>query len=258
MLLYELLRFVNGRAFTKVIAAEKPPSVVFRILGSARIVIEYNDDGLTKADLEAICEPASKEHTKLFNFRTIVVACNKVHIQSGNFSFEFQHNMFDLNDSMMRPVWVSPAGNTPTNLTRITLYLYDQGTKEDVENLRKLVHSQFEELHDATLLFLKGLEFMRIEFSDMNDKIHRSKDWKKENVDEYRVRISVTSIEYSKASTNSQLYHVTEQPLDHMATNVILAFPLIDGFKPRADDTIVRKVFNFVPLRTSQYLVGEL
>ncbi|KAH7253783.1 uncharacterized protein BKA55DRAFT_737541 [Fusarium redolens] len=252
-LLHELLRFTNGRVFTKAIAAERPRSVVFRILGSDRILIEYNDDGLTKADLEAIRWPASEEQLKASNFKEIFIACKKVHIQSGNFSFEFQHNILDLTDSTISPVWVSSAEIAPINLTRITLHLHDQGSKEDVENLRKIIHHQFEELHDATLLFLKELEFMRIEFCDMNDKIHRSKSWKKENVDEYRVLVTVTSIGQGKVSTDSQLYHLTEQPLDHLATSIILAFPLTDDFKPRADDTIVRKLFNFVPLRTWSY-----
>uniref|UniRef100_A0A0D2XJC6 Uncharacterized protein n=1 Tax=Fusarium oxysporum (strain Fo5176) TaxID=660025 RepID=A0A0D2XJC6_FUSOF len=171
-LLYEVLRFTNSRVFAKAIAAEMAPSVVFRVLASDRIVIELNDDGLTKADLEAICGPASEEQPKGFDFKEIVVACKKVHIQSGNFSFEFQHNIFDLTDSLMRPVWVSPAKTTPVNLTRITLYLHDQGDKNDVENLRNIVHSLFEGLHEATPLFLKDLELSRpsADFEDENNE----------------------------------------------------------------------------------------
>ncbi|RKK76347.1 hypothetical protein BFJ69_g6997 [Fusarium oxysporum] len=252
-LLYEVLRFTNSRVFAKAIAAEKAPSVVFRVLVSDRIVIELNDDGLTKADLEAICGPASEEQPKGFDFKAIVVACKKVHIQSGNFSFEFQHNIFDLTDSLMRPVWVSPAKTTPVNLTRITLYLHDQGDKKDVENLRNIVHSLFEGLHEATPLFLKDLELVSIKFSDSSDTIYRSKNLRKEKVDEHRVRISVTSIECGEASTCSQLYHITEEPVERGTTEVILAFPLTDDFKPLVDDLITGQCFNFVPLHPSKY-----
>ncbi|EXM15927.1 hypothetical protein FOTG_15716 [Fusarium oxysporum f. sp. vasinfectum 25433] len=252
-LLYEVLRFTNSRVFAKAIAAEKAPSVVFRVLASDRIVIELNDDGLTKADLEAICGPASEEQPKGFDFKAIVVACKKVYIQSGNFSFEFQHNIFDLTDSLMRPVWVSPAKTTPVNLTRITLYLHDQGDKKDVENLRNIVHSLFEGLHEATPLFLKDLELVSIKFSDSSDTIYRSKNLRKEKVDEHRVRISVTSIECGEASTCSQLYHITEEPVERGTTEVILAFPLTDDFKPLVDDLITGQCFNFVPLHPSKY-----
>ncbi|WKT41484.1 hypothetical protein QSH57_006290 [Fusarium oxysporum f. sp. vasinfectum] len=252
-LLYEVLRFTNSRVFAKAIAAEKAPSVVFRVLASDRIVIELNDDGLTKADLEAICGPASEEQPKGFDFKAIVVACKKVHIQSGNFSFEFQHNIFDLTNSLMRPVWVSPAKTTPVNLTRITLYLHDQGDKKDVENLRNIVHSLFEGLHEAIPLFLKDLELVSIKFSDSSDTIYRSKNLRKEKVDEHRVRISVTSIECGEASTCSQLYHITEEPVERGTTEVILAFPLTDDFKPLVDDLITGQCFNFVPLHPSKY-----
>ncbi|KAJ9427185.1 hypothetical protein QL093DRAFT_2631144 [Fusarium oxysporum] len=256
-LLYEVLRFTNSRVFAKAIAAEMAPSVVFRVLASDRIVIELNDDGLTKADLEAICGPASEEQPKGFDFKEIVVACKKVHIQSGNFSFEFQHNIFDLTDSLMRPVWVSPAKTTPVNLTRITLYLHDQGDKNDVENLRNIVHSLFEGLHEATPLFLKDLELVSIKFSDSSDTIYRSKNLRKEKVDEHRVRISVTSIECGEASTCSQLYHITEEPVERGTTEIILAFPLTDDFKPLVDDLITGQCFNFVPLHPSKYSSGS-
>ncbi|KAL9573319.1 hypothetical protein ACKAV7_003004 [Fusarium commune] len=169
-----------------------------------RILIEYNDDGLTKADLEAICQPVPKEQTGGSNFRTIVVANRRVHIQSENFSFDFQHNIFDPEDSIMRPIWVSPTEIIPNNMTCITLYLHDQGNKEEVESLKKITHSQFEKLHDASLVFLKDIKWMRIEFLDSADMVHRSKVLQKKNVGKHGVCIDVTD---GKQRTESQVYH---------------------------------------------------
>ncbi|KAI7767252.1 hypothetical protein LZL87_009654 [Fusarium oxysporum] len=172
----QIIRSLNGdiKPFTKAPATTETPKTEFRIYDFDRILIEYNDDGLTKADLEAICQPVPKEQTGGSNFRTIVVANRKVHIQAGNFPFDFQHNIFDPEDSIMRPIWISPTEIIP-NMTRFTLYLHDQGSKEEVESLRKIIRSQFEKLHDASLVFLKDIKWMRIEFLDGADMVHRSK-----------------------------------------------------------------------------------
>ncbi|KAF4495856.1 hypothetical protein FAGAP_7989 [Fusarium agapanthi] len=246
-LLPEILRYANSRSFTKVLAASEIPAITFRIHECDRIVIEYNDDGLTKADLEAICQPVSEEQTGEYNFRRIVVANRKVHIQSGNFSFDFQHNILDPEDSIMRPVWVSPTEILP-NMTRITLYLHDQGSKEEVENLREIIRSQFDMLHDATLVFLKDIKWMRIEFLDGAGLVIRSKVLQKKNVGKHGVCIDITDADQR---TEGQVYHVTDYSVDSSATYVTLAFPLTDDFTPRVDSVGAMQLFNLVPLCAS-------
>ncbi|KAH7178293.1 hypothetical protein DER46DRAFT_621964 [Fusarium sp. MPI-SDFR-AT-0072] len=222
----QIIRSLNGdiKPFTKAPATTETPKTEFRIYDFDRILIEYNDDGLTKADLEAICQPVPKEQTGGSNFRTIVVANRRVHIQSENFSFDFQHNIFDPEDSIMRPIWVSPTEIIPNNMTCITLYLHDQGSKEEVESLKKITHSQFEKLHDASLVFLKDIKWMRIEFLDSADMVHRSKVLQKKNVGKHGVCIDVTD---GKQRTESQVYH----------------------FASRVDNIGAMQLFNFIPLR---------
>ncbi|KAG5750588.1 hypothetical protein H9Q70_006768 [Fusarium xylarioides] len=247
-LLHEVLRYANSRSFTKVLAASETPAIAFRIYDCDRIVIEYNDDGLTKADLETICQPVSKKQTCKSNFRTIVIANKKVRIQSGNFSFDFQHNILDPEDSVMRPVWVSPTEIIPNNMTRITLYLHDQGSKEEVENLRKIIHSQFEKLHDVSFVFLKDIKWMRIEFLDGAGFVTRSKVLQKRNVGKHGADIEVTDADQR---TKGQIYHVTDYYVDNSATYVTLAFPLTDEFTPQVDGDEAIQLFNFVPLCAS-------
>ncbi|KAI1028778.1 hypothetical protein LB503_002187 [Fusarium chuoi] len=252
-LLHEILRYANSRSFNKVLAASEIPAIAFRIYDGDRIVVEYNDDGLTKADLEAICQPVSKEQTGESNLRTIVLASRKVHVQSGNFSFDFQHNILDPEDSIMRPVWVSPTERIP-NMTRITLYLHDQGSKEEVENLRKIIRSQFDKLQDASLVFLKAIKWMRIEFLHATGFVIRSKVLEKRNVGKHGVCIDVTDADQR---TESLVYHVTDYSEDSSATHVSLAFPLIFELTPRVDSDEVMQVFNFVPLCASPLGVSQ-
>ncbi|KAG4293456.1 hypothetical protein FPRO06_00041 [Fusarium proliferatum] len=248
-LLYELLRYTNGKTFSKASAANESPFISFKIHPN-RIVIDCNNDDLTKADVEDICRPVNKEHMKGANFKTIVAATKKVHIQSGNFSFEFQHNVFDVDSDMMRPTWVTSAETIPNDFTRITLHLHDQGSKEDIHNLRQVVISQFEGLEEECLLFLKDLRSLKVEFFGKGGNMQQSKYFWKHTVDEYRVSLKVTTIDEWKEKTHTQLYHLIEQSADDMAPNLMLAFPLTDDFKVQAD-TKTKKLFNFVPLQTS-------
>ncbi|KAF5576686.1 hypothetical protein FPCIR_12476 [Fusarium pseudocircinatum] len=206
---------------------------------------------MNSSDVEAICRPVNGEQIKGANFKTIITATKKAHIQSGNFSFEFQHNIFDVNNGdMMRPIWVTPVETIRDNLTRITLYLHDQGSKEDIQNIGKVTISQFESLQEECLLFLKDIQSMRVEFFDQSGKMHQSKYFRKHTVDEYRVSLEVSTVDEGKENTYTQLYHVTEESADDLSTNLMLAFPLTDGFKVQAD-TKEKKLFNLIPLQTS-------
>ncbi|KAF4335668.1 hypothetical protein FBEOM_10468 [Fusarium beomiforme] len=248
-LLYELLQYTNGKTFAKASATNESPFITFRIHPN-RIVTDCNNDYLTKADVEAICQPVNDEQIKGANFKTIIAATKKAHIQSGNFSFEFQHNIFDVNGDMMRPIWVTPVETIPDNFTRITLYLHDQGSKEDIHNLGKVIISQFASLQEECLLFLKDIQSIRVEFFDKDGKMHQSKYFRKHTVDEYRVSLKVSTVDEGKENTYTQLYHVTEQSADDLSTSLMLAFPLTDGFKVQAD-TKAKKLFNLTPLQTS-------
>lgn len=253
-MLYELLRYTSRRTFAKASENNESPFVAFKIHPN-RIVIDCNNDDLTKADLEVICQSGSKEQIKQANFKTIIIATKKAHVQSGNFSFEFQHNIFDfssdgVNSDVTRPIWVTPAENIPDNSTRITLYLHDQGSEKDIQNLRNVIISQFEGLQEECLLFLKHLRAMRIEFYDKGGKMHQAKVFRKHTVDEYRVSLRVTTIDNGQGKAHNQLYHVIEQSADALSTNIMLAFPLTDGFEVLSDAN-AKKLFNFVPLQTS-------
>ncbi|KAF5021901.1 hypothetical protein F66182_6049 [Fusarium sp. NRRL 66182] len=248
-LLYELLRYANGRTFNNASAANKSPFITLKIYPD-RVVADCNNDDLGKADLEAICQPVNKEQVKGAGFKTIIAATKKAHIQSGNLSSEFQHNILDTDGDMMRPTWVTHAETIPNNLTRITLYLHDQGSMGHVQNLRNVIVSQFQSLQEECLLFLKHLQSMRIEFFDQGGKMYQARYFQKHTIDRYRVSLKVTTVDDGKKNTLSQLYHVIGQSADHLSTNLMLAFPLTDRFEVRPD-TKAKRLFNLIPLQTS-------
>ncbi|KAM0408598.1 hypothetical protein ACHAPD_012074 [Fusarium lateritium] len=236
-LLFELLRYTNGKTFTTAKAEEDSPFVTFKVYPD-RIVSDCNSDNLTKEDLQAICRATNKA-----NFKTIVAATKRTCIQSGNFSFEFQHNPADHDNGDMRPVWVTSVDTVPENVTRITLNLHDQGNKKEIQKLREVIASQFESLQKESILFLDDMEFMKIEYFDNDGKIRQSRHFQKEIMDEHRVSVKVTTVDSNEKHMDAQLYHVAE--LDYNdETKLILAFPL-------TDDKRAKKLFNLIPLGTS-------
>ncbi|VTO91991.1 unnamed protein product [Fusarium graminearum] len=245
-LLFELLRHINGKTFATAEAAKATPFLTLKVY-PGRIIAECNSDDLTKEDLQAICQSVDKEQTKAVNFKTIVAATKRTHIQSGNFSFEFQHNIFDLdNNHIMRPVWVTPAQTVAVGTTRITLYLHDQGSKDEIQYLRNIIVSQFEGLRQESILFLNNIQSLKVE-SREDDRMLRSRHFEKQTVDEYRVSVKVTTVdgERSEEDTRTHLFHLTKS--DDPATNLILAFPLTDDFKAEVGSTST-KIFNLLPL----------
>ncbi|OBS26195.1 hypothetical protein FPOA_00136 [Fusarium poae] len=249
-LLYELLRYANDKTFTRAKAEDNTPFITFKLYPD-RIVSDCNSDALTKEDLRAICQPANKEKTNKANFKTIVAATKRTHIQSGNFSFEFQHNTSDHDNSdIMRPTWVTPAQTVPDNVTRITLYLHDQGRKDEIQGLREIIISQFQRLGPESILFLKNILSIKVESRQLVD-IPRSRHFEKETIDEYRVSVKVTTVErkHSEEDIHTELFHVTErsEPSTGLAANLTLAFPLTTDFEVKIKLGPL-EIFNIVPL----------
>ncbi|PNP78160.1 hypothetical protein FNYG_08477 [Fusarium nygamai] len=258
-LLHELLRFTNSRPFNKEGKEHiSYPRMRIRLLGSERIVIEHNDQGIPEADMDAIYESGSVGQFKTFDFRKIIAACKKVHLQSGLSSLMFHYNIFDPTDKALYISKRREDISTYALGTRFTLLLHDQGNRKDVETLKNIIHHQFEELHDATLLFLKEVKTLEVEFCGMDEKVYRNCRWEKNEVDEHSLRISMAKSEYGERSSGLQCYHVAEQPLLDLATTVVLAFPLTIHSEPETKKTIVKKLFNFVPLRTWSHGVSQV
>lgn len=246
-LLFELLRNADGKVYSECVARKESPFVTFKIYPK-HIIIDCNEDGLTKLDLDAIC----RLDPKAASFESILISSKTVHIQSSYFSFEFEHKG---EGRTIKPVWVAPVDDVPETLTRLTLRPHDQGVDEDLQFMRDTVLLQFEQLSGTSLLFLKKLQRITVEFYDTYGKLKKSKHFRKERLDDCRVSIEGISIIEGKQATDSQIYHVAEQPAESLATIVILAFPLDKDHKPTVCYGKM-EVFNILPIAFTKYNVS--
>jgi hypothetical protein len=140
-----MLQNADDNNYTRVQAANEEPYVSFRVYHDV-LVVECNEDGFTEENLRAICDigKSSKQGAqgyigeKGIGFKSVFMAAWKAHIESGPFSFYFQHRQGDSGMGMVMPIWADPpdsgrnlfgdsfSGPGPTKpLTRFTLYLND-------------------------------------------------------------------------------------------------------------------------------------
>ncbi|RBR16331.1 hypothetical protein FVER53590_05926 [Fusarium verticillioides] len=275
---FELLQNAEDNIFNKAREAEALPFVSFKIYPN-KIIVECNEDGFTEPDLQAICavgqSTKSGSHgyigAKGIGFKSVFIAASRVHIQSGNFSFEFRHNKTDPGIGMVRPIWVNPVEAIPSPLTRTTLYIHDQGDPDELQHLKRIISMQFDDLQETCLLFLRKLEQISLEFYGENGELERSKYFRKHKIDDYRVSLETTSGVRGDETTRSQIYHITRQMATNLARSdnrelpdteeakndsskaeVVLAFPITDTSEPLVTQKN-QDLFAFLPLRRSDY-----
>lgn len=124
--------------------------------------METNEDGFTRANVEAICATgkSSKKASTLddhigekgFGFKSVFGIADEVHIQSRIWSFRFEHRQGENGLGMVTPLdapfEILPAGVT----TRITLTL-SSSTRREHQRLIKEVAN----FPDTTIFFLQRL-----------------------------------------------------------------------------------------------------
>lgn len=265
--------------FNKARASDALPFISFKIYPD-KIVVECNEDGFTKSDLDAICavgkSTKSASHgyigAKGIGFKSVFIAASRVHIQSGNFSFEFRHNKTDPGIGMVRPIWVKPTETIPSPMTRMTLYIHDQGGPDEIRHLKKIISMQFDDLQETCLLFLHKLEQIGLEFYDENGELQRSRCFRKYDIDKCRVSLETISDSHGDQITRNQIYHITRQTATNLAPSdnrelsntdegkraeVVLAFPITEDSKPLVTQRN-QDLFAFLPLRRSEYKVCSI
>ncbi|KAF4468849.1 ATPase-like ATP-binding domain [Fusarium albosuccineum] len=256
----------------------EPPFISFKIHPD-RIVVDCNEDGFTEPDLQAICavgqstKSASRGYigAKGIGFKSVFIAAYRVHIQSGYFSFEFRHNKTDPGLGMIRPIWVDPAETIPSPLTRMTLYIHDQGDQGEIQHIKRIISMQFDEVQETCLLFLRKLQRISLEFYRENGELERSKEFRKHKISNYRVSLETISNVEGEKITQSQIYHITKQTATGLARSdnrelldtdeartkssmaeVVLGFPIKSYSVPLVTQK-KHDLFAFLPLRKSDY-----
>lgn len=249
-----------------------------------RIVIECNEDGFTPEDLEAICAVGKSTKStssayigaKGIGFKSVFIAASNVSIQSGHFSFSFKHKKGDSGLGMVLPIWNDDPEELSGPLTRTTLLLHQQGDPAELQSLRNTILTQFADLQESCLLFLKNIKVIQsVIYADEQSCKIQSKRTMRADADGLTRRWleSVDLAPDGSTTTTKKYYHVTthmakglpksesrESPDDSMAAaalttaKVILAFPLTASSKPIIQN---QDIFVFLPVRESGFKVGK-
>jgi hypothetical protein len=285
-----MLQNADDNNYTRVQAANEEPYISFRVYHDV-LVVDCNEDGFTEENLRAICDigKSSKQGAqgyigeKGIGFKSVFMAAWKVYIESGPFSFYFQHHQRDSGMGMVMPIWADPpdsgrnlfgdsfGGPGPIKpLTRFTLYLSDHRETATSPTPRASIIQQLWDLPGTVLLFLKNLKSIRTTVFDHDRRPVRSRETRITR-DDNGPGLRVQDIEQvgplrqqrqqryyvfthqarNLAKNDNRNYTKAEEDSKAYSTaNVVLAFPVDDSDSPviQAQD-----LFAFMPVRKAGF-----
>ena len=249
---------------------------------SDRIIMECNEDGFTAENLTAICNVGKSSKTeaqgyigeKGIGFKSVFMAAYKAHIQSGDFSFFFQHRNGDSGMGMITPVWQDHEDELGDHLTRITLLLHDDGDPDVVKKQRQAIRQQFQQIHDTILLFMKNMEKIDIVFYNNDEHEESTITYSIERQTDPRVAVKKSTRKDGKDHEVVRNYHTTKHVATDLAENenrkysdlerqskaysrgeVVLAFPLDKNSVPEPEKLENQWIFAFLPVRQMGFKV---
>ncbi|KAL3476147.1 hypothetical protein BJX99DRAFT_258658 [Aspergillus californicus] len=247
---FELLQNADGNSYSIAKLHSIDPFVSFRVYND-RIVIDCNEDGLTREKLSTICNVGQSSKTgargyigeKGIGFKSVFMVAWKIHIQSGDFSFCFKHKLADSGVGMLIPIWEETEKTVPSGLTRMTLFF-----QEEVRKHRQTAIQQFADLKATFLLFAKNLRKVEVQIHDEDDKQVSLTIYEIEK-QPTRVVLMKTVIADGDTQDYTDYYHLTRGRVDGLPktgtqgdspcdsrgeqeAEIILAFPLNEDFTP--------------------------
>ena len=203
------------------------PSLTFNITPTC-FVIETNEDGFTRANVKAICATgkSSKKASQLddhigekgFGFKSVFAVAKKVHIQSGVWSFCFEHSRGQDGLGMVTPLDASPTPLAKNITTRITLMLADNGHAA----YEKLVNA-IEDLPNTVIFFLQKLENLTIRIEQSDGRIESTMIRKTKEPTLQMVHLSREKQCFQ--GSNEKLSSLTERSDYHVVTHMIKKMP---------------------------------
>jgi hypothetical protein len=198
----------------------------------------------------------------------------KVHIQSRDLSFSFRHKMGDSGMGMISPVWEESQEVLFHPLTRITLFLHENGSAEDLARQRETTLQQFRELKATFLLFMKNLRRIEVKICDSFDKEVSQTTFSMRYLDEGRVALKQETAQDGELQERTQYYHTAKLTASNIPksenreytdvelskktyseTSIIVAFPLTHDSVPIIEP---QEVFAFLPIRNMGLPVSRL
>ena len=181
-----------------------------------------------------------------------------MHIQSGPFSFAFQHKFGDSGLGMVTPFF-DEFEDLPSGIrSRISLELI---RFSDFAGLVK----DFEGLPDSLLIFLSKLKSITINVMNASNELISKTVYAYEyNSDSHRGALTERRLIEGKDIQTAQYFHITKRTLTKLPTDearpmtdqaeVVLAFPLDQQSIPIIEQ---QHVFAFLPVRKVGFNVGN-
>lgn len=263
--LYELIQNAEDNSYSTATADGEEPFLAFRLYQD-RIIIDSNEDGFSKGNIRAICSVGNSTKKpsagyigeKGIGFKSVFKIAQKVHIQSGPFSFAFSHTREDDDDGLgMITPYYENAEELPMGVrTRMALTLLDSTKFEELA-------SEFRAVPDTFLMFLSRLQRLSIELYHA-DNTHTVTQYSKRETKEnglYTTFLAKTTRESMEESISEQKYYTMKSDLHNLPfdearkdkegnsidqATVILAFPVDEH-----DEPVLKQQYTyaFLPLR---------
>ena len=263
--LYELIQNAEDNSYSTAMKEGKKPFLAFEVYPD-RIIVSSNEDGFSESNIRAICSVgnSTKKHSagyigeKGIGFKSVFKIAQKVHVQSGSFSFAFSHTREDDDDGLGM---ITPYHENAKELARgmrtcMTLTLLDSTKFEERA-------SEFRGIPDTFLMFLGQLQRLSIVLHQPNEAptvTHYSKRETKEN-GLYTSFLAKTTRKGKEESASEQKYYTMKSDLRDLPfddarkdnqgnsinqATVILAFPVDEH-----DEPVVKQQYTyaFLPLR---------
>ncbi|CAK7207240.1 hypothetical protein SEUCBS139899_010050 [Sporothrix eucalyptigena] len=263
--------------------ADGPPSVEFCVYPD-RIVTSCNEDGFTEENVRAICSigKSSKKNVenllagddgytgeKGIGFKSVFMAAEDVHIQSGDYSFKFKYGKGDSGIGMMTPIWTEHDEGLDAKRSHITLILRKDGGPDEVKKRREIIEKQFHNIHDSILLFMKKLKQVRISFYDAENVLTSATTFTEHRgLLKTTVKKSTSTFDSKRKETVVDVvrtFFIFKQVVKNLAPNenrknldgdapvttkssgvVVLGFPLDDGDVPIIEN---QYLYAFLPVK---------
>lgn len=239
------------------------------------MTIDTNEDGFTRANVEAVCATGqssksastSNEHIgeKGFGFKSVFAIADEVHIRSGIWSFRFEHRASDDGIGMVTPLQASMKTLPGEVTTRITLYLKDTEAAE-----YERLHVAITEIPATTVIYLRQItyiDFLVATLEGNEEKIVISSGIGRSAKGRTRITRSFLSAGITTNDVYDYLRYslkISDMPKDERRANyqtstISVAFPIDPSTNlPKLSDR-GQHIFAYLPLhRLSQIQVSSL
>ncbi|KAK5457302.1 hypothetical protein LTS15_005083 [Exophiala xenobiotica] len=256
-LIYELLQNGDDARYAKNVK----PTITFRIKPT-ELTIETNEMGFSLRDVKAIC--ATGKSSKIGNsdttgekglgFKSVFGIADYVHIQSGLWSFRFEHKRGEDGVGMVTPIWTEIVDSLPAFGTKCTLRYAD--TRDSF--YRRLI-SEFERLPKTTIFALRQVTRMVVVVEGANgrpNQITFTKDGDLSS-EEMQIRTLVTGQfgDHGSETTRLMLFKhtVTDLPSEEKqrtdaTSDVTVAFEVTSSGTPIIPDS-GQHIFAYLPVQ---------